>query len=107
MKQITFVSKQVIGEYWISFVNDKNIEIGIIVKKLSDGSYLIPSGTKKKVFILEEIENIQASTSGLVQLPFIIGITDFHSTDSMKPETFRLFLAAFKKAFCLPEPASA
>lgn len=105
MKKIEFTAKQIVGEFWIGFTDQHGIEIGIIVKKLSDGTYLIPTGTKKKTFVLDEIEHIQKNISELVQLPFVIGTTDYPATDAMKPDTFASFMKAFKQAFCVPESA--
>ncbi len=99
MSTIVFVPKQVIEESWIGFVDNNGIETGLIIKKLSDGTFFIPTGSKKKIFTFEELQIIQANEAGFVQVPFIVGSTDFPADDSMKPETFNSFLKAFKKAF--------
>ncbi|MEI6118785.1 MAG: hypothetical protein WCP92_06250 [bacterium] len=101
-KNIEFNERQVIVEFWISFLDKKGFERGLIVKKLSNGMYLIPTGRKKKVFFFEEIEDLVANDKGFVQIPFLIGPMDFPAPDAMSPETFASFMLSFKRAFCLP-----
>lgn len=100
-KNIVFTAQQIIVEFWISFLDKNGFERGIIIKKLADGNYLIPTGTKKKIFIFEEIEGILPNDKGFVQVPFLIGPTDFHAPDAMSPETFASFMKAFTEAFYL------
>ena len=102
MNTTTFTATQIIGEFWISFTDGKNIETGIVVKKLANGKYLIPTGINKKIFLLEDFENLNADTD-CIKLPFTVGITDFHANNAMKPATFASFLKAFKEAFCLSD----
>jgi len=101
-QEIVFVPKQVIVEFWISFQDHNDIETGIIIKKLADGNYLIPSGKRKKTFTLKEIE--QPTNHGeFLELPFALGITDLHSPYTIKPQTFASFLEGFRKVFFLLE----
>ncbi len=71
---------------------------GIIIKKLSDGRYLINQGNLYYAFTFEKLANCPRNDR-FVTLPFITGVKDFPSKYAMKPKTFDVFIETFKKEF--------
>lgn len=71
---------------------------GVVISKLSNGSYLVFHNDFLKVFTFEDLKNSK-NHGHFVILPFDLGSKEFGSPFAVKPETFILLITEFARTF--------